>query len=188
MPDDVKQPAGDPGPQPQIDLESVRAAAGDAVRDALKDWKPPEPQYHEPAPAPRPEPVVSNPLADVIGPLVNPALRHLGTEVADAKDAALFYVEHPEMLKHKDGVEKAFNILKQQGTPMSRDAVGKWYRGQHFEEFHKAALEEERAAAERARDGADVGPGASRDRKVIVKDAHAASDEDLAKALDGVAF
>lgn len=180
----------DKGPQPSIDLAAVRSAAADAARDAVQGAME---SFHtrEPEPSPeerRPQPTSRNPLADVIGPLVNPALQHLGTEVADARDAALFYVENPRFVKHKKGIEDAASALKKQGTPMTRDAVSKWYMGQHWEAFKKEDEEATTLAAEKAKDAADQGAGASRTRSVPSKDPHDMTDEELGKTLEGVAF
>lgn len=187
-----EQPAGDKGPQPAIDLDAIRGMVSEGVRGAMEEFR----QTQETQPDPtlehresrRPEPTTRNPLADVIGPLVNPALQHLGTEIADAKDAALFYVENPRFLKHKKGLEDAFNTLKKQGTPMTRDAVAKWYMGQHYDAFRKEDEVAAAKAAEDAKAAADQGPGASRTRTAPTKDPHDMSDEELAKSLEGVAF
>jgi len=185
MADDNKDPkddkGGDKGPQPGVDADAIRAV----VQDALANWTPPEPERR---PEPRPQPQGDDPLADLIGSRVNPALKHLGYEIADAKDASLFYVGHPEAVKHKAAVEEAFNRLKQQGTPMARAAVWDWYKGKNFDQFRKEAAEAEKEAERRAREAGDTGPGAARHREVQTKDPHTMSDEELSKAMEGVAF
>lgn len=186
MPDpEPKLKEGDKGPQPAIDADAIRAVVGEEVGKALADWTPPEPRAAEPRPQPKEG---EDPLADLIGSRVNPALTRMGYEIADAKDAALFYVEHPEALKHKKAVEDAFNTLKAQGTPMSRVAVFDWYKGKNFDTFREEANKEAKEAAERAKDASDAGAGVSRHREVAAKDPHSMSDEDLSKALEGVAF
>jgi hypothetical protein len=185
-PEPKPKPEGDKGPQPAIDADAIKAAVGEAVGAALADWTPPEPRSAEPQ-RPQPQPN-DDPLADLIGSKVNPALRSMGYEIADAKDAAMFYVEHPEALKHKKALEDAFNTLKAQGTPMSRVAVFDWYKGKNFDTFRKEANEEAALAAEKAKEAGDTGPGVSRRREVASKDPHTMSDEELSKALEGVAF
>jgi hypothetical protein len=177
----VDEKGADKGPQPGVDADAIRAA----VRDELSAWQPPEPQRREPAPRPQPQ---GDPLANIIGAHVNPALQQMGYEIADAKDAALFYVDHPEMHAHKGEIEKAFNSLKAQGTPMTRSAVADWYRGKNFDKFVEERKDSEKKAAERARDAADTGGGSGRSRNAVPVDPHSQSDDDLAKSLEGVAF
>lgn len=188
MPEDKvdDQKKGDLGPQPGINAEMIRQAVG----DALADWTPPRPQSNDDVePGRRPEPSGStDPLADLIGSRVNPALKQLGYAAADAKDAAMFYIEHPEMVKHKKDIEEAFSTLMKQGQPMSREAVAAWYKGKNFDKFREDANKADQEAAERAKAAADTGGGAYRERTAQTKDPHTMSDEDLAKSLEGVAF
>jgi len=144
MPEDVKLKEGDKGPQPAVDADAIKAI----VSDALSNWTPPEPQRREPERRPEPQP--ADPLADLIGSRVNPALKMLGYEIADAKDAALFYVDHPQMVKHKTAIEEAFNALKSQGTPMARAAVSDWYRGKNWDKFREEEKKTEKVAGELA--------------------------------------
>lgn len=181
MAEDEKKDA-DKGPQPGVDADVIRQAVG----DALANWTPPQPQPREPERRPEPQP--SDPLADLIGSRVNPALRTMGYEIADAKDAALFYVEHPEALKHKKAVEDAFNTLKAQGTPMARVAVFDWYKGKNFEQFREESNVAAKKAADAAKDAADVGPSGARRREMTPTDPHTMTDADLSKAMEGVAF
>jgi len=180
------KPAGDPGPQPALSIDDIRKAVGEEVDARLANYTPPDPPAREPDSTP--QATVRNPLADVIGPLVDPHFQRLAVEVADAKDSSLFYAENPDALAHKKGIEDAFEALKRQGTPMARIAVYKWYKGNHFEEFYKAQKEAEAEEAERAKAAIDVGPGATRTRQVPAKDPHDMTDDELAAALKGVAW
>lgn len=195
MADDTKtQQQGDPGPQPTIDADQIR----ETVMGTLQEW---QAQQQEQArieaerAASRPQPTENrrNPMHDIVAPVVRdmaePALRALDITANDAKDAALFYVEHPEALTYKKDLENASDTMKRQGTPMTREALWDWYRGKNFDKFRDQANKKQQEDAERAaREAATLGPGSPNRDAGPQKDPHDMTDEELAKAVQGVAF
>ena len=70
-----------------------------------------------------------DPLHQAIDQHTGPKLAQMDIDIAAATDAATFYATHPEVVKHKDEIEQAFNNLKAQGKAFTREAVFEWWRG-----------------------------------------------------------
>lgn len=186
MSDEIKPdvvPAG--GAEPAFDPEKMRSVIREELQQAMTTTDK-DSIYEPPVATPAPAPTV-NPLEAVINPIVAPHIKQAALVAEGARDAATFYISHPEAIKYQDELEKAFNALLNQGTPFTRAAVWAWYRGQNFDKFLQEARETDQAKIEQAKANADGG-GGIRPTGGSVKDAHSASDEELSAALQNVSF
>ena len=175
------------GATPEFDYEKMRGMMREEFQQFIstEDKDGTAARYEPPA---RPT-ATENPLAAVINPIVQPALATAILAAHDAKDAAIFYQTHPEAGKHQADIEKAFNALVQQGTPFTREAVWAWYRGNNFDKFLQEARQ---ADQQKVEDAKNVQEGNTGFRvpggQGPLKDAFAATDDELKSALNGVTF
>ncbi len=179
---DIKQEEG--GPKPAFSIEDIRSAAREAVQDGLQEY---ETRRSSEQPA---APIEGNPLRDVLRPVLDPELSRINIIAEGAKDAAIFYSSSPEASAHKDYIEKAFQTMVQNGTPMNRDAIYKHWKGENEQTRFKAWREEEikrEKEAEERKQYETIGGG---NRPVVGKvvEARDLPIEELEKALEGMTF
>ncbi len=178
----------DKGPAPAINPEELQAAIAAGVKgyiEAHGDELPQRQVAHQQQQS-RPE-AQENPLSAVIDPVINPRLRALDVKATAAYDASLFYATTPEAIRFKDDVEKAFNTMVEQGTPLSHQAVWEWYKGKNEEKFYQERAEKDRRKLEAAKEFSTV-EGGIRPSNATPKDAHSATDDELRTGLKDVAF
>lgn len=126
-----------------------------------------------------------DPVRKVIMDAVGDDLRQANFRAAAAEDAAKFYLIHPDAREYAADVEKKFNELAGAGNAQDRESIWHYYRGLNFDKFHAQANQ---AALQKAEEAMVVGPGGTMTRVRQVSDPYAMSSDELAKALDGVAF
>lgn len=193
MPDDPNKPATDPGtpdpkgPTPAIDPEVIKASVRDVIKEHLDSLNQGGDDSGQPDTPARPQ-ASENPLEAVINPIIEPHLRKIGVVAAAAQDASIFYASHPEALKYRDDIEKAFRTTVEQGAPYSREALWQWYVGKKRVEGVDIYADIEKARTDAARNAQGVEGGARPGDKPQLKDAFAATDEELNKAMEGVSF
>lgn len=172
------------GPTPAIDPDALKAAARAAIRehlDSLGTDDTPTPA----APAPKP---TENPLEAVINPIIEPHLRRLGVVAASAQDASIFYASHPEAIKYRDDLEKAFRTTVEQGAPYSRQALWEWLVGKKRLEGTDIYADIDAAKIAAAKGAQGVDGGLKPAQPSALKDAHAATDDELNKHMEGMSF
>lgn len=187
MPEDNKD-AGK-GPAPAIDVEQFRGMIEETVGNALaqhrQDAIPDEQRGHRPVAQGGGE--GANPLADLVGGIVDPALRRNAVESASARDAAIFYAKHPDAVKQQADIERGVTEMAKAGVYLTREAVWNHWRGQNIDKIMEQRDKDREEAAKRAAEAAGVGDGAPggvpKGVKVPAGDPVSWSDEDLDKFL-----
>lgn len=176
-----------PSPEPAFSMADLQKNIGEEVKRHLDAYRAENQTIADPEPI---RPVASeNPLKAVISPIIEPELARLKMIAEGASDAAVFYGTNPHAAKYKDEIEKNFRALMQNGTPFTRDALLKYVMG-HPENIKKLVdegIEAEKAKLKAAEEAETLG-GSLRPQQGPVKDAHDATDEELAKALENAYF
>lgn len=185
MADEVKPVIGDQGPVPAFDAEAMRKAISEEVQQQMSTVDKGHPVQDTPYRGPI---ATENPLAAIIDPIMAPRLRMLELKADGAMDAAMFYAEHPEMLKHREKIEQAFIASINQGTPHSRNALRSWYIGENFENFRKEADEADKQKVELARRDGVIDGGYRPAGSGVVKEAFTATTEELTTGLKDLPF
>ena len=170
---------------PAIDMDALAASMRSSVQDALAGFV----QANQPPPQQGPT-STGDPLADVVLPLVKPSLDRANVMAEAARDQSLFFQRHPEALEHQDALLTNWNLMLQKNIPFKMETIWNEYRGANFDKFHGKASERDTAKLQAAKDAEVVGPG-SPDRsggRGTIRDASEVPPDELAKALEGVAF
>ena len=163
-------------------MAGMKDSIGAQVQDALGQF------VRDNAPqAPAPE---QDPIAKLVSPLVNPALARANVMAEAARDQALFFQLNPDALEHRDAILGNWQEMLNKGVPLKMEVIWNEYRGKNFAKFHESASKKDTEKVNAAKEAEGVGPG-SPDRgegSKVLKDPYAASDADLTKALENVAF
>lgn len=184
--DDKEIPPEGKGAVPAFDPEKMRTLIREELQQHLTTEAKDQNEIKlDPTPTVA-QPTV-NPLQAVIDPLIAPHIARANLAAEGARDAVTFYMTHPEAVKHQAELEKAFNTMIAQGNPFTHEAIWAWYRGQNFDKFLKEAQDVNTAQVDLAKQNAD-GSGGLRPGGGPVKDAHSATDDELAQGLAGVTF
>lgn len=185
---DGKEVEVEEGPTPTIDVEQFRGMIEETVGAALaanRDAIPDESRGGRPQPRGGSEP--TNPLADIVGGIVNPHLQANGMQAASARDAALFYAKHPEAVEHQADIERGVSEMARAGVYLTREAVYNHWRGQNIDKIMEKRDKDREDAAKKAQEAAGVGDGAPggvpKGVKVPAGDPVTWSDDDLDKFL-----
>ena len=189
----VKQEGAEPiiaGATPAVDMDQIAARSHAAAKEGMAEFLQEErarlqQQARVQARVPQPS---ENPLEPVVMSVAQPHVNRAIIEARDAKDAAMFYAEHPEGLKYKKEIEEAFDQLKAQGTPFNRDACYNWVKGKNLDHFVTEGVKARDLAVERAQNATSVDSGGRGAGAVPARDPYKMNDEDLNKAVAGVAF
>lgn len=188
MPEPEKK-EGNQGPTPTVNVEEFRGVIEETMRGVLAEGRREEipDESRGGRPQPRGGEGPNNPLADLVGGIVNPALRQTGIEAASARDAAIFYAAHPDAVKHQADIERGVSEMAKAGVYLTREAVYNHWRGQNIDKIIEERNKETAEAAKRAQEAAGVGDGAPggvpKGVKVPAGDPVSWSDEDLDKFL-----
>lgn len=181
-----------PGPAPAIEASQIKGLK-ELMTETLTEFAASSinanPPVTEPTETPTVEPTEVDPLQSAIGQHTDPKFAQQDIEIASATDAAIFYATHPELVKHKDDIEGAFNNLKAQGKAFTREAVYEWWRGsqKNFDNLVKEAVETEKKKVDDAENATTVD---SSGRPVVesIKVDHTSSEDEVSKALENVEF
>lgn len=181
---------GGTGAAPAVDADAIAAAVGVQMTKWAEENLNKEPDAPEPTPSNvAPTPTEANPLKEAVDTYTAPAIASAKLDSQAARDASTFYVTHPEAVKYSKDIEGAFDKLISQGTPFSHDAVWEWYRGKNFDKFHAEAVEADKQKLDDAENAETISQNGQRPvQKARITDPHAASEEDLDKALDNMEF
>ena len=102
-------------------------------------------------------------LQQTINPFIEPGISHAQLTAADARDYVDFYTGNPDQLSNKEGIEKLFNDLKQQGRATNRQTIADYLDGMEHrtnpEVWHKRQEARHQAEADRAQLAADPSQG-----------------------------
>lgn len=173
------------GPTPSFDAEKFR---GEIMADVQQFMATQDKDVELDAAVRRGQPVATeNPLAGVLEPIVGPRLREASLNAEAARDTSLFYSTHPEAIEYKDDLEKAFNVMLKNGTPITHEATWDWYRGRNQDKFFAKRQEAEKKKLAAAEAAGTLEPGA-RPVAGTTKSAHEATNEELAAGLKDILF
>lgn len=179
-----------PGPTPQIEASQIKGLK-ELMTETLTDFAAnavQEPPI-EPSEEVRVQPTDLDPLQQALEQATGPKFAKMDIDIAGATDAATFYATHPDMVKHKDEIEQAFNDLKAQGKAFSRQAVYEWWRGndKNFQRLVGEAVEADKKKITEAEESTTVD---SSGRPVIdsPKVDHNSGETEVNKAVEGLEF
>ena len=164
-----------------VDLDAIKLAVSDQVTDSLRSFV----TQNQPVPQPEPDAV-----RDLIAPHVNPAINRATVLAEAARDQSLFFQLHPDALDHRAELMKNWQEMFNKGLPFQMDVIWNEYRGKNIDQFHKKMSERDAEKVRAAEEAAGVS-GGSPDRSggsSAMKDPYQATDEELNKAMEGVAF
>ena len=135
------------------------------------------------------QPTDSDPLGQALEQHTAPKFAQQDVEIANAKDAGIFYATHPECTKHQEAIENGVQNLIAQGKPFTRQAVWEWYRGnqKNFDGFVKEAMDAEKAKVKEAEDAQTID---SSGRPLVQSPTvdHTNSEDEVSKAMENVEF
>lgn len=194
MPDkvEVKQeakPGEQPGAAPAIDLEQFRADLKKDIAETVQQYMSTEDKDAEVKPTAYVAPEAhANPMQSLIDPIIQPHLRRLEAQTAAAQDAAIFYASTPEAAKYRDEIEKGFNQMLSQGSPVARAGIWDWYKGKNQQKFIDAAIKDHDSELQKAKEAEDAATGHGPGGKARQTDAYTMTEEELGKALENVSF
>lgn len=169
-------------------MAGMKDAIGSQVQDALGQFV-----RDRQAPPKQDEPEV-DPITKLITPTLKPALDRANLLSEAALDQSVFFQTHPDALEHREALVKNWNSMFGKGIPLKMETVWNEYRGnaENFPKFVKSQMDKDQAKLDAAKESEGVGPGSpDKDQagaRAALKDPYAASEVDLTKALENVAF
>lgn len=178
------------GPVPGVTLEqlneSIQKSVSSAVQQHMRESQEDRPSTQQPAIVGEDK---TNPLESIIAPIVEPGMRQARQMAEAAQDAAVFYGTNPGAAVDKDRIEKVFNNMLAQNTPIARQAIQNYLWGMDKDKIVDEAIKKHDAEIAKAKEAADGGgsqnPGG---RSSTPVEAFGLPAEDLAKALEGATF
>lgn len=189
--------AGETEPQaaaaPQIDLDALAArlqqAAAQGTQAAIEGVA--RRQQHQQAAAAAAAATQADPVASTIMPIIAPALRELAIKGDSGRDAAVFYATTPAAHRFSGQIESRFNDLAARNIPVDRASIWNLIKGEQgltpggltFDEAIKQRDEEVKRAQE-----ATTVRGSRGTPTAPVRDPYSMTPDELASAIDGVAF
>lgn len=132
-----------------------------------------------------------DPVAAAVLPVVAPFLRDIGIKADHGRDAAIFYSTTPEAGPYSGQIEARCSELTARGIPVDRHSVWNLIKGENLDSFIDKEIERRAQAvkdAEEARTIRGTRGGEPRGRVLDADTARTMGADDLAKALDGIAF
>lgn len=163
--------------------ESIQKSVSSAVREQLAQDNQArvveEPTQHREV----------NPLESIIAPIVAPGMQQVRQLAEAAQDAAVFYGKNPGAAADSERIEKVFNNMLAQGTPIGRDAIQKFLWGTDKDKIVQDAIKQHDAELAKAKDAADGGGSLNpAGRSVTPVEAHALPPDELEKAMANATF
>jgi hypothetical protein len=168
--------AGAEQPVVEIDYTKIGQAVQQSIRESMQP--PPQPATKEPPDA----------LAQVLAPYLAPIVQQTTLQQELLNDAVDFYAKHPDAAEDREEIESRTHSLAKQGRPMRREDVYAWMKGKFADKYEKRQSERRKRELEQASLGVTAGGSLGRPATGAGKRPHEMTDDELAKALDGVTF
>ena len=127
-------------------------------------------------------------MASTILPIVGPALREVAIKADSGRDAAVFYATTPQSHKYSGVIESRFNDLLARGIPVDRASLWNLIKGENQDAFIAEAIKQRDEEVRRAQEAATVRGTRGGAPMAQVRDPHTMTQDELATALENIAF
>ena len=171
---------------PAFDADALASQITERLKTEFQRQPQPQPEPRR-APAPAPG---TDPVGELVGPYVAPAMQAARLAEESATDAVEFYGLHQDLDKDERAeIERRFKTLRANGVPFKREDIYNHYLGENIDKQIDKRLAKREEKLRVAAGQGTVGAGSpDKGGAGQVRDARDMSTPDLEKALQGSSF